>query len=144
MEGVESVVVGDHDVCAALQQQSQHVVPFLGDGVVQRGVALGILPKRIMRGLRLDTHKKKHFPLDVKRRLSRICRREVDLIRANGMRTTRVTATLPTDKKVNSIGAPVHQPAAAHFVSDERRTGVKEEEEEEERREGRASTRKRK
>ncbi len=46
VERVEAVVVGDHDVCAPLQQQRQHVVTLLGDGVVQRGVALGILQKR--------------------------------------------------------------------------------------------------
>ncbi len=43
VERVEPVVVGDHDVGAPLQQQGQHVVPLLGYGVVQRGVAFRIL-----------------------------------------------------------------------------------------------------
>ena len=43
VKGVESVVVGDHDVGAPLQEQGQHVVTFLGDGVVQGGVTLRVL-----------------------------------------------------------------------------------------------------
>ena len=43
VEGIEPVVVGDHDVRVVVEQQGQHVVPFLGDRVVQGGVAFGIL-----------------------------------------------------------------------------------------------------
>ncbi len=44
MKRVEAVVVGDHDVGVVVQQEGQHVVTLLGDGVVQRGVALRVLP----------------------------------------------------------------------------------------------------
>ena len=43
VQRVESVVVGDHDVGAAVQEEGEHVVALLADGVVQGGVALGVL-----------------------------------------------------------------------------------------------------
>ena len=43
VERVEPVVVGDHDVGVLVEEEGQHVVALLGDGVVQRSVALGIL-----------------------------------------------------------------------------------------------------
>ena len=43
VEGVESVVVGDHDVGVLVEEEGEHVVALLRDGVVQRGVALRIL-----------------------------------------------------------------------------------------------------
>ena len=43
VKGVETVVVGDHDVGGVVQQQCQHVVPLLGNGVVQRGVTFRVL-----------------------------------------------------------------------------------------------------
>ena len=46
VEGVESVVVGDHDVGVLVEEQGEHVVALLRDGVVQRGVALRILNGR--------------------------------------------------------------------------------------------------
>lgn len=50
MEGVESIVVGDHDVSVAFQKEGEHVVTLLRDGVVERGVALGILKPRKGKG----------------------------------------------------------------------------------------------
>jgi hypothetical protein len=44
---VEPVVVGDHDVCVPLEEEGEHVVPLLGDGVVQGRVALRILEKEM-------------------------------------------------------------------------------------------------
>ena len=46
VERVEAVVVGDHDVGVLVEEQGQHVVALLGDGVVQRSVALRILNER--------------------------------------------------------------------------------------------------
>ena len=43
MESVESVVVGDHDVGAVVQEEGQHVVALLRNRVVQCSVAFGIL-----------------------------------------------------------------------------------------------------
>ena len=43
VEGVEAVVVVNHDVGVSVQKESQHVVALLRDRVVERGVALGIL-----------------------------------------------------------------------------------------------------
>jgi hypothetical protein len=43
VEGVESVIVGEHDVGAVVQEQRQHVVPLLRDGVMQRRVSLAVL-----------------------------------------------------------------------------------------------------
>jgi hypothetical protein len=43
VERVEPVVVGDHDVGAVVEEEGQHVVALLRDGVVQRGVALRVL-----------------------------------------------------------------------------------------------------
>ncbi len=45
VQGVEAVVVGDDDVGLVLEQQRQHVVALLADGVVQRSVSLGVLVK---------------------------------------------------------------------------------------------------
>lgn len=45
MEGVEAVVVGDGDVGAGLQQNGQHVVSLLADGVVERRVSLRVLQR---------------------------------------------------------------------------------------------------
>lgn len=45
MESVEAVVVGDGDVSAGLQQNRQHVVPLLADGVVERRVSLRVLQR---------------------------------------------------------------------------------------------------
>ena len=45
VQRVEPVVVGDHDVGVAVEEEGEHVVALLGDGVVQRGVALRILAK---------------------------------------------------------------------------------------------------
>ena len=45
VQGVESVVVGQRYVGVVIQQQSQHVIALLGDGVVQRGVSLRILER---------------------------------------------------------------------------------------------------
>jgi hypothetical protein len=45
MQGIEAVVIGDHDVGVVLQQQRQHVVALLGDGVVQRSVAFRVLQR---------------------------------------------------------------------------------------------------
>ena len=46
VEGVETVVVGDHDVGVLLEQQREHVVPLLRDRVVERRVALRILQRK--------------------------------------------------------------------------------------------------
>ena len=46
VEGVEPVVVGDEDVGAPLEEKREHVVTLLGDGVVERGVALGVLKQK--------------------------------------------------------------------------------------------------
>ena len=43
VQGVEAVAVGQRDVGVVVQQQAQHVVPLLGDGVVQRRVSILIL-----------------------------------------------------------------------------------------------------
>jgi hypothetical protein len=43
MESVESVVVGDHDVGAVVQEEGQHVVALLRNRVVQCSVAFGVL-----------------------------------------------------------------------------------------------------
>ena len=43
VERVEAVVVGEHEVCRAVEQQGQHVVTLLGDGVVHGSVALRVL-----------------------------------------------------------------------------------------------------
>ncbi len=43
VEGVEPIVVGEHDIGAVVQEQRQHVVPLLGDGVMQRRVTLAVL-----------------------------------------------------------------------------------------------------
>ena len=45
MKRVEAVVVGDHDVGVVVEQQREHVVAFLGDGVVKRSVTLRVLCK---------------------------------------------------------------------------------------------------
>lgn len=44
MQGIEAVVIGQRDVSLVVQEQRQHVVPLLGDGVVQRRVSLRVLP----------------------------------------------------------------------------------------------------
>ena len=43
VERVESVVVGEHDVRVVVEEEGQHVVPLLGDGVMQRCVTLAVL-----------------------------------------------------------------------------------------------------
>lgn len=50
MESVEAVVVGDGDIGAGLQQNGQHVVSLLADGVVERRVSL-----RVLRGAQRST-----------------------------------------------------------------------------------------
>lgn len=43
MEGVESVVVREGNVGIVVDEEREHIVPLLGDGVVERGISLGIL-----------------------------------------------------------------------------------------------------
>ena len=43
VQGVEPVVIGQHDVSIVVQQQRQHVVTLLGDGVVQWRITFRIL-----------------------------------------------------------------------------------------------------
>ena len=43
VERVEAVVVGDHDVGVLVEEQGEHVVALLRDGVVQRSVTFRIL-----------------------------------------------------------------------------------------------------
>lgn len=43
VQGVEPVVIGQHDVSIVVQQQRQHVVTLLRDGVVQWRIAFRIL-----------------------------------------------------------------------------------------------------
>lgn len=45
MEGVEAVVVGDGDIGTGLQQNGQHVVSLLADGVMERRVSLRVLQR---------------------------------------------------------------------------------------------------
>ena len=48
VECVESVVVGDHDVGVLVEEEGEHVVALLRDGVVQRSVALRILNNKCL------------------------------------------------------------------------------------------------
>ena len=34
VEGIKAVVVGDGDICLMFQQQGQHVIPLLTDGIM--------------------------------------------------------------------------------------------------------------
>lgn len=43
---IEAVVISDGDIRAAVKQEGHHVVPLLGDGVVEGCVSLGILSAR--------------------------------------------------------------------------------------------------
>lgn len=43
VQRVKTVVVGESHISSVLQQQRQHIVTFLGYGVMQRRVTLGIL-----------------------------------------------------------------------------------------------------
>jgi hypothetical protein len=43
VQGVEPVVIGQHDVSIVVQQQRQHVVTLLRDGVVQWRITFRIL-----------------------------------------------------------------------------------------------------
>jgi hypothetical protein len=43
VQGVESIVVGQHNVCIVVQQQRQHVISLLRDGIVQGRVAFRVL-----------------------------------------------------------------------------------------------------
>lgn len=43
VQSVEAIVVGEGDVCGMVQQQSQHVIPFLRDRIVQGCVAFRVL-----------------------------------------------------------------------------------------------------
>jgi hypothetical protein len=43
VQGVESIVVGQHNVCVVVQQQRQHVISLLRDGIVQGRVAFRVL-----------------------------------------------------------------------------------------------------
>lgn len=43
MESIEAVVVGDGDVSAGFQQNRQHVIPLLADGIMERRVSLRVL-----------------------------------------------------------------------------------------------------
>lgn len=45
MEGVETIVVGEGYVGVVVQKESKHVVAFLRYGVVQRGIAFGVLQR---------------------------------------------------------------------------------------------------
>lgn len=47
MQRVETVVVSEGHVGAMLQQQRQHIVAFLGYGIMQGRIAFGILRKKI-------------------------------------------------------------------------------------------------
>lgn len=58
MESVEAVVVSDGDVSAGLQQNRQHVVPLLADGVVERCVSFRVL--QIAQG---SSHEHVHEPV---------------------------------------------------------------------------------
>lgn len=62
MESVEAVVVGDGDVSAGLQQNRQHVVPLLADGVVERRVSLRVL-QRAQASASLRRRKLVHRPV---------------------------------------------------------------------------------
>lgn len=46
VQSVEAIVVREGDVCGVVQQQSQHVIPFLRDRVVKGSVAFGVLETR--------------------------------------------------------------------------------------------------
>ena len=48
VQRVEPIVVGDHDVGVAVQQEAEHVVPLLGDCIVQRSVAFGVLKRKLI------------------------------------------------------------------------------------------------
>ena len=43
MQGIESVVVGKRDVGIVVDEKRQHVVPLLGNGVVQRCISFRVL-----------------------------------------------------------------------------------------------------
>lgn len=43
VEGIESVVVGDVHVGIVLEEQREDVIPLLADGIVEGGVAFGVL-----------------------------------------------------------------------------------------------------
>ena len=43
MQGIESVVVSKRDVGIVVDEKRQHVVSFLGNGIVQRRVSLRVL-----------------------------------------------------------------------------------------------------
>lgn len=40
---VESVIVGNCDICTCFQEHREHVIPLLADGIMQRCVPLGVL-----------------------------------------------------------------------------------------------------
>jgi hypothetical protein len=62
MKRVEAVVVGDHDVGVVVQQEGQHVVTLLRDGVVQRSVTLRVLQiKNTFLNTSSDTKKMSHL-----------------------------------------------------------------------------------
>ena len=48
VERVEAVVVGDHDVGVLVEEQGQHVVALLRDGVVQWRVTFRILNAQML------------------------------------------------------------------------------------------------
>lgn len=43
MQGIESVIVGERDVGIVVDEKRQHVVPLLGNGVVQRSISFRVL-----------------------------------------------------------------------------------------------------
>ena len=56
MQRVEAVVVGDDDVSGVLEEECEHVVALLADGVVQRRVALAVLQTRVAAQLQQLLH----------------------------------------------------------------------------------------
>lgn len=55
MEGIEAVVVGERDVGAVVDEEREHVVALLRNGVVQRRVPLRVL---IIKGKHADMSKR--------------------------------------------------------------------------------------
>ena len=47
MESVKAIVVGNDDVSAVFEEQREHVVTFLADGVVKRRVTFTVLQTRV-------------------------------------------------------------------------------------------------
>merc|ERR1719394_1923131 len=43
MKGIEAIVVGQHDVSTVIQEQCQHVIPLLADGIMEWSISFTIL-----------------------------------------------------------------------------------------------------